>query len=126
MRIIKTAISGIVAGWLAAACGWAAQPEPKVYRERLEPHWFAGRTCFWYRNDNPGGAREFILVEAGPGVRRAAFDHQRVAELLQKAGQPAAAPITASSSCPSRVDGSAADGAGRAAREIPAARTTPE
>jgi dipeptidyl aminopeptidase/acylaminoacyl peptidase len=91
MRIIKTAVLGVVAGWLAAGCGWAAQPEPKVYRERLEPHWFAGRTCFWYRNDNPGGAREFILVEAGPGVRRAAFDHQRVAELLQKAGHPAAA-----------------------------------
>lgn len=59
-----------------------AAAEPKVYRDRVEPHWFAQKSRFWYRNDLPGGKREFVLVDAPAGTRQAAFDHARVASLL--------------------------------------------
>ncbi|MEM7015102.1 MAG: DPP IV N-terminal domain-containing protein, partial [Verrucomicrobiota bacterium] len=48
-----------------------------VYRERLEPHWLKGGVEFWYRNDNKGGEREFILVNAEDGTRKPAFDHEK-------------------------------------------------
>jgi dipeptidyl-peptidase 4 len=53
-----------------------------VYRASVAPHWFADNTKFWYRNDLPGGAREFILVDAERGVRQHAFDHQAVARQM--------------------------------------------
>src|SRR4051794_34759980 len=31
----------------------------RVYKDRVAPHWFADNKRFWYRNDLPGGAREF-------------------------------------------------------------------
>ncbi len=60
---------------------------------RVEPHWFAnlkGETnYFWYRADLPQGQREFILVDAGDGQRRPAFDQVRLAkELGAKTGRP--------------------------------------
>ena len=57
----------------------------KVFKTRLQPHWLAGNTRFWYRNDLAGDAREFILVDALQGTRRPAFDHARVAAALSKA-----------------------------------------
>jgi dipeptidyl aminopeptidase/acylaminoacyl peptidase len=78
----------------------------KVFRQRVNPHWFADNTKFWYRNDladdaRPvrnstagntipkgeisNGAREFILVNAQTGTRQPAFDHQRLAETLARA-----------------------------------------
>jgi len=59
-----------------------ARPEPKIYREKVEPHWFAGNTKFWYRVDLPDKKREFILVDAEKGIRSRAFDHDRVAKSL--------------------------------------------
>ena len=59
-----------------------AQTSPRVYRERLEPHWLSNHTQFWYRNDNPGETREFILVDAGKGTREPAFDHTAVARQI--------------------------------------------
>jgi dipeptidyl aminopeptidase/acylaminoacyl peptidase len=56
----------------------------KVFRDRVEPHWFAANTRFWYRNDLAGGAREFVLVDAVGGGRQPAFDHQRLAAALFK------------------------------------------
>ncbi len=58
-----------------------------VYRARVEPHWLAGNTAFWYRNDLRGGTKEFILVEAEQGIRRHAFDHERLAAALARATQ---------------------------------------
>src|SRR5206468_4578152 len=46
-----------------------------VYRSRITPHWFDAGQRFWYQNDLPGGAREFILVDAERGTRERAFDH---------------------------------------------------
>jgi len=58
--------------------------ENKVFRTTVRPHWFADNTCFWYRNDLPAGAREFIVVDALKGVRRPAFDHARLARSLSE------------------------------------------
>ncbi|MEE8451138.1 MAG: DPP IV N-terminal domain-containing protein, partial [Thermoguttaceae bacterium] len=57
----------------------------KVFTAKIVPHWFAENTRFWYRNDRPGGTREFILVETETKTRRPAFDHARLAESLAKA-----------------------------------------
>ncbi len=59
--------------------------EGRVYKGQITPHWFDNNTRFWYRNDLPGGAREFILVAVEPGSRTPAFDHKRLAESLSKA-----------------------------------------
>jgi dipeptidyl aminopeptidase/acylaminoacyl peptidase len=60
------------------------QPPPQVYKSRITPHWFDNNIRFWYRNDLRGGTREFILVDAERGQRRAAFDHDKLAALLSK------------------------------------------
>lgn len=66
----------------------AADQPPKIYRDKVEPHWFADASGvtnqFWYRNDLAEGAREFILVDAAAGKRRAAFDHAALARQLGK------------------------------------------
>ncbi|HSI33372.1 MAG: prolyl oligopeptidase family serine peptidase [Phycisphaerae bacterium] len=62
----------------------ALAQDPRVYRESVDPHWSADRASFWYRNDNPGNRREFILVDAKAGTRTPAFDHAKVAEALAK------------------------------------------
>ena len=58
------------------------RPAPKIYRDKVEPHWFGENTKFWYRLDLPDKKREFILVDAEKGVRSPAFDHARVAKSL--------------------------------------------
>ncbi|HEX8912980.1 MAG TPA: prolyl oligopeptidase family serine peptidase [Humisphaera sp.] len=80
---------------VALLCAWPAgraAAAPGVYRDRVEPHWSADGSRFWYRNDLAGGRREFVLVDAAAGTRSPAFDHARLAEALAKAiGKPAAA-----------------------------------
>ncbi len=56
-----------------------------VYRARIEPHWFSENRRFWYRNELPGEAREFILVDAETGTRERAFDHAKLAAQLSEA-----------------------------------------
>lgn len=56
-----------------------------VFRDRVTPHWFAGNTRFWYRNDLAEGAREFVVVDVERGARGPAFDHARLAAALGKA-----------------------------------------
>lgn len=53
-----------------------------MYRAQVTANWFAGNTKFWYRNDLPQGAREFILVDATNGTRGPAFDHAAVARQM--------------------------------------------
>src|ERR1043166_3639175 len=57
----------------------------RVYKESVTPHWFATNTQFWYRNNLPGGAKEFILVHAEKGTRQRAFDHAKLAKALSTA-----------------------------------------
>jgi dipeptidyl aminopeptidase/acylaminoacyl peptidase len=61
------------------------EPERGVYKARLVPHWFAGDTKFWYRNELRGEASEFILVDAERETRRPAFDHDKLAAALSQA-----------------------------------------
>ncbi len=56
-----------------------------VYQATLTPHWFADNTAFWYRTDFAGGRRRFVRVDAGRGVRTAAFDHEKLAAGMSKA-----------------------------------------
>jgi dipeptidyl aminopeptidase/acylaminoacyl peptidase len=57
----------------------------RVYKARIVPHWFQNNARFWYRNNLPGSAQEFILVDAERGARAAAFDHAKLAAALSKA-----------------------------------------
>ena len=57
---------------------------PRIYRDHVDPHWYAGHTRFWYRNDSAGGETEFICVDPEHGERRPAFDPNRVAIELTK------------------------------------------
>jgi hypothetical protein len=56
----------------------------KVFKQRVTARWLPDNAQFWYRNDLPNDAREFILVNAEAGTRRPAFDHQRLAAALGK------------------------------------------
>jgi len=56
----------------------------RLYRDRVEPHWFASDTKFWYRVELPGGRAEFVLVDTVAGTRVPAFDHTRVATEFAK------------------------------------------
>ncbi|MCC7376903.1 MAG: prolyl oligopeptidase family serine peptidase [Verrucomicrobiales bacterium] len=67
---------------LASARCFAAAP--RVYRDRVEPHWNTQQTRFWYRNDLPDDRREFVMVSLELGTRYPAFHHSRVAEQLAK------------------------------------------
>jgi dipeptidyl aminopeptidase/acylaminoacyl peptidase len=62
------------------------QPDRGVYKARIAPHWFTNNAQFWYRNDLRNGAKEFILVDAEKGTRQRAFDHDKLAAALAKAG----------------------------------------
>jgi len=55
------------------------------YKGRITPHWFADDTCFWYRNDLSGGTKEFIVVDAANGIRKTAFNHEKLAAALSEA-----------------------------------------
>src|SRR6185437_9708254 len=57
----------------------------KVFRARVTPHWSDGGKRIWYRNDLPGKAREWILVDTATGERGPAFDHAKLAAALAKA-----------------------------------------
>src|SRR5947209_8294006 len=59
-------------------------PERGVYKAQISAHWFQNNTRFWYRNDLRDGAKEFVVVDAEKGIRRPAFDHQKLAAALSK------------------------------------------
>jgi len=59
--------------------------ENKVYKTKVEPHWFSNNPRFWYCNDLPGGSREFVVVDVEAGTRKPAFEHTRLADTLGRA-----------------------------------------
>jgi dipeptidyl aminopeptidase/acylaminoacyl peptidase len=80
--------------WLLVCLG-AVSTAPaagRLERDRVEPHWFAHDSRFWYRVDLADGGRQFVLVDAAKGTRVAAFDHARVADALSKLTGQAVAP----------------------------------
>ncbi len=62
-----------------------SRPVEGVYKDRITPHWLAGNTRFWYRNNLAGKTKEFILVDAERGTREPAFDHAKLAAALSRA-----------------------------------------
>ena len=91
-------------GLCAGPFAWGAAG---VYRDRVEPHWFAENSRFWYRNELPGNASEFVVVDAEKGIRDAAFDHERVATSL---GTALSRAVTADHLPIDQLDFEAADG----------------
>jgi dipeptidyl-peptidase-4 len=71
---------------LAAVAAPATNPPPRIYRDKIEPHWFADSTGmtnrFWYRLPLAHDEKEFVLVDAAAGKREPAFDAARVAKAL--------------------------------------------
>ncbi len=74
----------LILGLVLFAVFPAKGAEPKIYKDKIEPHWFDHDNKFWYRNDRRGDRREFILIDAQKGTRQQAFDHQRVAKILSE------------------------------------------
>ncbi len=67
------------------------QTSPQSYRDRIAnkfaprtvtPHWMDDGDKFWYRVDQGANRSQFVLVDAINQTRRAAFGHQKLAELL--------------------------------------------
>ncbi len=58
----------------------------KVFRDRIEPHWFANNTQFTYRVRTGPSTHEFVRVNAMTGQRDIAFDHAKLAPKLRDAG----------------------------------------
>ncbi len=58
----------------------------KVFRDRIDPQWFADGTLFWYRVSTGPNTHTFVVVDAERGQRKPAFDHVRLAEALTAAG----------------------------------------
>ncbi|MEZ4651601.1 MAG: prolyl oligopeptidase family serine peptidase [Candidatus Eisenbacteria bacterium] len=54
----------------------------EVYNRRLEPHWTADGSSFWYRKQLPEGRSEYVRVDTRTGVKAPAFDHGRLADSL--------------------------------------------
>jgi dipeptidyl aminopeptidase/acylaminoacyl peptidase len=50
----------------------------------ISPVWQADQKSFWYKKNLAGKNWAFIYVNAAEGTRKNAFDHQRIAEVLQK------------------------------------------
>lgn len=60
----------------------ASAQDARVYRDRVEPHWFADGTRFWYRLELADRKSEFVVVNAVNGTRQPAFDHALAATLI--------------------------------------------
>jgi hypothetical protein len=60
----------------------------KTFRARIEPHWLPGGESFWYRNDLPGGRKEFIQINAVTGERTIIDDSSKLPTDPQESIQP--------------------------------------
>jgi dipeptidyl-peptidase-4 len=55
----------------------------KVFKAKVDPRWFDNGDKFWYRNDLPGGKKEFVIVDAVKGTREVVTEDK-----LPKEGKP--------------------------------------
>jgi dipeptidyl-peptidase 4 len=53
-----------------------------VFRDTVRPQWSEDGNTFWYRVQIGRDQHEFVFVDAAQGLRRAAFDHPRLASAL--------------------------------------------
>ena len=72
----------------ARASSLAGRTETKVFRQRVQPHWFEGADShrFWYRVETAAGRHEFVWVDAETGEKRRWFDHEKLAAALKDQG----------------------------------------
>ncbi len=64
-----------------------AQRVKNAYTEiTVSPQWIGHSNCFWYRRDVGPSQFSFVSVDAEQGVRRPAFDHERLAKALNDHG----------------------------------------
>jgi dipeptidyl-peptidase-4 len=69
-----------------------ANTRNKVFRTKIEPHWFDGSNQFWYRIELPGGGRDYYIVNAAAGTREPVFDRVQLAAAFSAAlGGPVSA-----------------------------------
>ena len=54
----------------------------KIVRDRIVPNWLTGDKQFWYEIKTGPNSREWVLVDAEKGERRAAFDREKLAAAL--------------------------------------------
>jgi dipeptidyl aminopeptidase/acylaminoacyl peptidase len=58
------------------SCSVSSGVAQKVFRDHVEPHWFAGAdgatNQFWYRVNLPNGKSEFVTINAETGARQTA------------------------------------------------------
>ncbi len=84
--LAQTASSLFLLALSAAVCASGQESRTnaaaRVYRDRVEPRWFADNNKFWYRINLPDDQREFVLVDALQGTRAPAFDHEKLAKAL--------------------------------------------
>ena len=78
----KTNSSKVLFFTLAIIASLSAISHANVYKSKINPQWSEDNSHFWYRNDLPKGAREFIFVDVEKGERRLAFNHKKLAESL--------------------------------------------
>ena len=57
----------------------------KVFRDTVEPTWFAANKRFWYRVNLPDRQKQFLAVDMEKGEKSPAFDHDQLAAALAKA-----------------------------------------
>ena len=60
--------------------------ENRVFRTHVRANWTADGKQFWYRVDTGPGQYEFVHFDTEKPGRHAAFDHQRLAAAMNKAG----------------------------------------
>lgn len=59
----------------------------RVFRQRVAPQWINGGPKFWYRVQIAANQSEFVFVDPAKPIKRAAFDHDRLAAALGKSAK---------------------------------------
>jgi dipeptidyl-peptidase 4 len=54
-----------------------------IRKATVAPHWLAGTSTFWYRQQDVEGKNAFVFVDAVKAIRRPAFDHAALAKELE-------------------------------------------
>jgi dipeptidyl aminopeptidase/acylaminoacyl peptidase len=57
----------------------------KVTHAKVDPHWAADDSGFWFRSDTGAGTWEFIRIDTAATKREPAFDHAKLAAALSTA-----------------------------------------
>jgi dipeptidyl-peptidase-4 len=83
---------GTRADYIRAEQFLGANAQELVIDDAVQPHWIEGASDrFWFRNRTDHGY-EFVVVDAGTGARRPAFDHARLAAALSVASDTSVDP----------------------------------